>query len=71
MFAQREADARWCNALYRMASLQHKARAQRFMARHDAVQRSAQRDAVERAHQAQSQRHMIGAAVRIQLRQEP
>jgi hypothetical protein len=68
---QREAGLGRRDALHRLAILQHEARAQGLVARHDACQRPLQCAALQPPGQAQPQRYVVGGAGPFQLRQEP
>ncbi len=68
---QRKADVGRSDVLYRLAVLQHEARAQRLMPRHDACQRTAQSGRIQAARQVQAQRDVVSAALPFQLCQKP
>ena len=71
MFCQRKAAVRRSNPLHRLAVDQVKGGAQRFVPRHQPVQRPAQRVAIKPPAQPHIERDVIGLARPFQLRQEP
>ncbi len=68
---QRQPDVCWHHALHRLPVLRLEARAQRFVPRHDPVQRAAQCAFVQLARQPQSHRDVVRLAAAFHLRQEP
>ncbi len=68
---QRETDVGLGDVLHRLPVVHHEAGADRFMTGHNAVQRPAQRAAVEHATQVHANGHVVGGAGAVELRQEP
>ena len=71
MFLKGKPAVGWRNMLDRGILDLPKRRAQRFMAKHDAIQRIAQRANVQFAAQTQPDGHVVGLTEAVHLRQKP